>query len=180
MDYIDFFLPFLTYGLPTLIIGIVIGTAYFFIDKFAPKISHKLYWVCFILGIALYTVYEAIFKGESFCLSKDIFSMGLICGSLGLGVFTFIKNLKSGKEIKGPVFAIIKEILSASVKTGVAENIATEIARKTSALNGENLRSEILNVLKLFPDEITDSDAEMLARLLYHGILPYVKGNPDA
>ncbi len=182
MTYIDFFLPFLTYGLPSLLIGTLIGTVYFFITEFAPEKFSRFYGICFVIGIAFYTVYEVIKSGNNFRFGKETISMGLVCGSLGLGVFAFIKNLKSGKLDKEPIFTIIKEIISVSVKDSVAKDIAQKIMKNISALNGENLYQDILDVLKLFPQEITESDAETLARLLYHGILPYLKAknNPDA
>ena len=174
MNYIDFFLPFIYYGLPSVIIGILVGVICFLLDKFLPNKIKALPLISFLLGVLLYFIYDIIFVSKGFSLSEEVISAGLICGSLGLGFFAFIKNLKSGNSVKSPIFSIIQEILSNFDLEG-RDKIALLLTKNLSALNGKDAYTVILDTIKGFSDKITESDIEIISRILYHGVAPFLK-----
>ncbi len=174
MNYIDFFLPFIYYGLPSVIIGILVGVICFLLDKFLTKKIKALPLISFLLGVLLYFVYDIIFVSKGFTLSEEVISAGLICGSLGLGIFAFIKNLKSGNLNKSPILSIIQEILS-TFNLEDRDKIALLLTKNLSALKGKDAYTVILDTVKGFSDKITESDIEIISRMLYHGVAPFLK-----
>lgn len=179
MNYIDFLLPFLTYGLPSLVIGILVGVICIMLNRFLPNKIKALPLLSFLLGVLLYFLYDIIFVSKGFSLSEEVISAGLICGSLGLGIFAFIKNLKSGNLSDPPIHAIIKEVLS-TFNLKDYDEMALLLTNNLSALDGKDAYTVIFDTVKSFPDKITESDAEILSLMLYHSVAPFIKDEKGA
>ena len=96
MDFENLINAFIPYGLPSLIIGVATGVAFYFTDLVLSK-NLKSVNPYLPLGVsfALTLVYALIFSPTQ-TFSEQTVSAGLLSGSLSVAIFVFIKNLKNG------------------------------------------------------------------------------------
>jgi len=102
-----------SYTLPSLIISAITAVAYILFDRFFSekiKFSVKSYFP-FATGILLNFLFELI-STKRLSFGAEIFSSGILCGSLATMVFALFKRIKRGETAKfDAVLMIIEGII---------------------------------------------------------------------
>lgn len=163
----EYFFP---YGIPSLIIGILVAVIYAVIEKFlksesAVKIKRYL---PFLSGIVLNFLYSLLIKGFNRSISIDTVYYGVISGSFGTLIFTLFKKIKSGKITTDEIRLIIEEILLNALRPDQALTVSLEIKKLLDQDFDEiELLSKIEQTVKEFSDgEISKQDLTSLADLI--------------
>lgn len=163
----EYFFP---YGIPSLIIGILVAIIYASLEKFlksdsAVKIKGYL---PFLTGILLNFLYSLITKGFSRSISIDTVYYGLLSGSFGALIFALFKKIKSGKITTDEICLIIEEILLNVLRPDQALTVSLEIKKLLEQDFDEiELLSKIEQTVKEFSDgEISKEDLTSLFNLI--------------
>ncbi len=169
---------FSSYGLPTVIIGIICSAVCFclnllFKNKYPIFIKTQL---PFLLGIALQFAYEMIFLSNQFSLSERTVAAGMLSGSVAVIINSLINKLKQGDMVATSATSLLIEGLltgivpksCVSVTATAVENIIndTETARET-----EQLIVEITQIVKTYSEDgFTDDELQKTAELILQAV----------
>lgn len=177
MNFIDFFVFFENYSLPTIIISAVITLLTVLFDKFFSKnlsVSVKGY-APFVFGVILYFIYDSVFVSKRLNFSEDVVSAGIICGSLSCILFSLFKKIISGdfsplNQAELSVYKTLSPYISGkkinkTVKKIIAlldEYFLSEEIKETE----ETLNLKIVSIIKENSDEtLSEEDFITLARI---------------
>lgn len=162
MDYFFLSDALSSYGLPSLIIAVIVAclTAVLnklFKDRFplALKINAP-----FLLSLALCVAYHMIFVSKSFSLSDDAFTFGLVCGSISVVLNRFFYSTKSTDDLSVDAVILLIEGLIEDVVSPSALR-ATSIAIKNAIecdSQPEEVKSEIVGLLIVNSDKDLSPD----------------------
>lgn len=164
MDLQNLINAIIPYGLPSLIIGVTVGTVFFAVDKLLKKKDKYVEaYLPLTVGFIAYLVYAFIFTPVEEIFSEGSYSSCLICGSVSAGVFVFIKNLKNGDtKLKDGLYCL----LSTYTDLNKAKNLSKKIAKVFSEnLTEKEITDKILSILK--EENLSDAAAKnLLSNLL--------------
>ena len=159
MDFENLINAFIPYGLPSLIIGVATGVAFYFTDLVLSK-NLKSVNPYLPLGVsfALTLVYALIFSPTQ-TFSEQTVSAGLLSGSLSVAIFVFIKNLKNGNAD----FNAIKTVISCYLDEDQAKKLYKKLLAEIKK-GGDDLDERIKNLLES-QDVSKETIKELLASL---------------
>ena len=142
-----------TYGLPTVIISAVISIIVFLIDRFfKDKLPYGISgYIPFILGIALFIIYDMIFNKSDFAISEESIYSGLVCGTIAGIVCAFFKTFPKDCSLSTGALAVYSVI-----SEYVVENSAISLSSKIENAfysQFENKEDELIESIALLLEE---------------------------
>lgn len=148
------------YSLPTLTIAVLVSVIVLIYDKFLSAKSPKTIrnFLPFVLAIALYFAYNAIFVCRAFVFSADAFSAGILSGSLSVIITSSFYKIKSGKPIAVNAVAIIIESL-------IAGYVNDSVLSTTANLIGDILDKEPDLALEKVTETITENSSTPISAI---------------
>lgn len=157
------------YSQDVLIVAFIVAILSIIIDKFLTK-NIKLYikiLTPFIMGIMIFFLYNVIVNGV-IDFSLDLFSAGILSGSLSSCIYAFFYKLLEGKTDNIDLVTIsVEKILNGYVNKEFITDIAKKIVNKINEEKDEKKIIEfIIELLKNNKEEgISDKDITTLANV---------------
>ncbi len=169
---------FSSYGLPTVIIGIICaGCCYLlnlaFKGKYTVFIKTQL---PFLLGIVFQLAFDMIFISKAFLFSEEAFAGGLLSGSVAVIVNSLINKLKQGDMIALSATALLIEglldgIVPKSCITATALAVENIINDTETEREKEEIIREITKIVKSYSEDgFTEEELQKTAELILQAV----------
>lgn len=155
MNFENLINDFIPYGLPSLIIGVSVGVAFFVVNAFLSKNHAEIDAIYpLITGSAIFFAYFCLTCPKNDIFSESMTSANILCGSFSAAVYVFIKNLKGANaEDKNA----LNNLLSCYTDVKNARALSGKI--KKIVKNTENLNELSENISSLLKSEGINSSA---------------------
>lgn len=169
---------FTSYGLPTVVIGIIssaccLGITAIFKDKCAVFIKTQL---PFLIAIILQVAYDMIFLSRAFVFNEQAIASGVLSGSLAVIINSLVNKLKRGEMVVLSATALLIEgllegIVPKSCISATAVAVENIINDKTADKEKEELIKEITKIVKSYSEDgFTDYEIEKTAELIVQAV----------
>lgn len=151
MFYFDFQGFIECYGLPAVIISVIVAIVSIVLDLvFKDKFFTIKNYLPFLIAVALMFLYDIIF-GSVFTTPTEITSAGVLCGSVSTGIFAFFKRIRCGKTNLNidPKILLIEGILSGIIEDKNIESISKSALEIFDLEKSETLKIKLDELLIL-------------------------------